>query len=193
MENILAIILGAVFVNNFVLTRFLGLCPLLGVTKNTKSAVGMSFAVIFVMTLALVATWLIYTYMLIPLNIRFLRIVSFILIIATLVQLIEFIVRKHSPPLYRSLGIYLPLITTNCVIMGAVLLNIKGGHSFVEGIVFGISAGVGFGMVLLIMSGIRERLELSDVPKSLEGVPIAFITVGILAIIFMSFFGRILL
>ncbi len=192
MENILAIILGAIFINNFVLTKFLGLCPLFGVSKDTKSAVGMSLAVIFVMTLATAATWLIYTYMLTPLNIRFLQTISFILIIATLVQLIELIIRKHSPPLYRSLGIYLPLITTNCAVLGAVLLNIRGGYSFVEGIVFGTSAGVGFGMVLLIMSGIRERLELSDVPKSLDGVPLAFITVGILSIIFVSFFGGLL-
>ncbi|MCD5409245.1 MAG: RnfABCDGE type electron transport complex subunit A [Methanocellales archaeon] len=191
MENILAIMLSAIFINNLVLTKFLGLCPLFGVSKDTKSAMGMSLAVIFVMTLASASTWLIYTYMLTPLNIRFLQTISFILLIATLVQLIELIIRKHSPPLYRSLGIYLPLITTNCAIMGAVLLSIRGGYSFVEGIVFGISAGVGFGMVLLIMSGIRERLELSDTPKSLEGVPLAFITVGILSIIFVSFFGRI--
>jgi len=193
VDSLTAIVLSGIFINNFILVRFLGLCPFFGVSKETKSALGMSAAVIFVMVLSTVATWIVYTYVLTPLSITFLVTISFILIIATLVQFVEFVIRKYSPPLYRALGIYLPLITTNCAVLGSTLLNIKESYSFAQSIVFSTSSGIGFGMMLLIMSGIREKLELSDVPESMKGVPIAFIIAGILSIVFMKYFGRIAL
>ena len=191
MENLLAIIIGAIFVNNFILTRFLGLCPFFGVSKKTKPALGMGLAVTFVMTLASIVTWVMYNWVLVPLHIQYLQIIVFILIIATLVQFVELFLKKANPVLYKTLGIYLPLITTNCAILGVAFLNIQETYSFIAALVFGISAGVGFLLALLLMSGIRERLELSKVPKAFSGLPIAFIVAALMSMAFLAFSGMI--
>lgn len=195
--NLFTIFFNVVLVNNFIFSRFLGLCPYMGVSRETRPAIGMSLAVTFVMTLASVVTWLVYNYILIPLNLTFLRTIAFILVIATLVQLVEMVVRKTAPPLYRALGIYLPLITTNCAVLGVTVLNIdmffKNGnavqYSFINSVVQGFGAGIGFMIAMLLMSGIRERLEFVPVPQSLKEVPIAFITAGLTSIAFMGFIG----
>ncbi len=189
MENLLLIAVSSIFVNNFVLFRFLGLCPFFGVSKKTRSALGMGLAVIFVMTCASAITWPIYSFLLHPLGLDFMRIVIFILVIASFVQFTEMVIRKHAVELYEALGIYLPLITTNCAIMGVALLNIEEGHQFIGSVVNGFSAGVGFTLALLLMSGIRERLEFADVPKSFKELPIAFISAALLAFTFMAFSG----
>ncbi len=189
MEDLLVIAVGAIFVNNIVLYWFLGLCPFFGVSKKTSTALGMGSAVIFVMTCASAITWPIYTYLLIPFNIEFMRTVTFILVIATFVQLIEMVMRKYQPHLYKALGIYLPLITTNCAIMGVALLNIEEGYSFIGSVVDGFASGIGFTLALLLMSGIRERLEFADVPRSFQDLPIAFISAALLALAFMAFSG----
>jgi electron transport complex protein RnfA len=189
VSEFLLILVSAVLVNNFVLARFLGICPFLGVSKKTDTALGMGMAVIFVMTLASIFTNLIYNLVLVPFHLEFLQIVSFILIIASLVQLVETVLRKISPALYHALGIYLPLITTNCAILGLALLNIIKGYDLIRSIIFGLGAGLGFTLALLIMSGIRERLEFADVPKVLRGVPIALIVAGLLSMAFMGFSG----
>lgn len=191
MENLLAIIIGAIFVNNFILTRFLGLCPFFGVSKKTKPALGMGLAVIFVMSLASIVTWVVYNLVLVPLQIWYLQIIVFILVIATLVQFVELFLKRANPILYKALGIYLPLITTNCAVLGVALLNVQENYSFIAALVFGISAGVGFLLALLLMSGIRERLELSKVPKAFEGLPIAFIVAALMSMAFLAFSGMI--
>jgi len=185
----LIILVSAILVNNFVLARFLGICPFLGVSKKTDTALGMGMAVIFVMTLASIFTNLIHNLVLIRFHLEFLQIVTFILVIASLVQLVETVLRKISPSLYHALGIYLPLITTNCAILGLALLNVIKNYDLTRSIVFGLGAGVGFTLALLIMSGIRERLEFADVPKPLRGVPIALIIAGLLSMAFMGFSG----
>ncbi len=187
--RLFAIAIGAILINNFVLKRFLGLCPFLGVSKQLDSALGMGFAVIFVMTMASIVTFGIYHYVLVPYHIEYLRTIAFILVIATLVQFVEMVIEKTSPGLYRSLGIYLPLITTNCAVLGVAVLNIDKTYSFVETLVHGFSAGIGFTVALLLMAGIRERLELADIPESLRGVPIAFIVAGLMSIAFLGFAG----
>jgi len=189
MSEFFIILVSAILVNNFVLARFLGICPFLGVSKKTETALGMGMAVIFVMTLASIFTNLIYHLVLVPYGLEFLKIVSFILVIASLVQLVETVLRKISPSLYHALGIYLPLITTNCAILGLALLNIIKQYDLVHSIVFGLGAGIGFTLALLIMSGIRERLEFADVPKPLRGVPVALIVAGLLSMAFMGFSG----
>tara|TARA_Y100000310_G_scaffold332577_1_gene408438 strand:- start:24 stop:602 length:579 start_codon:yes stop_codon:yes gene_type:complete len=189
MENLFAIIIGAIFVNNFILTRFLGLCPFFGVSKKTKPAVGMGLAVIFVMTLASIVTWIVYNLILVPLGLQYLQIIVFILIIATLVQFVELFLKKANPVLYKALGIYLPLITTNCAVLGVAFLNVQENYSFIAALVFGLSAGVGFLLALLLMSGIRERLELSKVPKAFSGIPIAFIVAALMSLAFLAFSG----
>jgi len=181
------IIITYVFVSNLVLSQFLGLCPFIGVSKNTESAVGMGFAVTFVMSLATLITWALQHFILIPLNITFLQTVAFILVIASLVQLVEMAVRKYSPPLYQALGIYLPLITTNCGVLGIALISVNNDFGPMESFVAGLSAGIGFLMALLFMSGIRERLDTEKVPKHLKGAPIAFISGGLMALAFMAF------
>jgi electron transport complex protein RnfA len=205
--------LGAIFVNNFVLARFLGLCPFIGVSKRTDAAVGMGLAVTFVMTLASVVTWLIYRFLLAagPGNLfalaglidetteltPVLKTISYILVIASLVQLVEMIIRKASPALYQSLGIYLPLITTNCAVLGVALLNTTdypggaGQLPFLGAVVQGFCAGVGFTLVMLLMSAIRERLELARVPRAFQGLPIAFVCTGLMALAFLGFQGMI--
>ena len=187
--RLVAIAIAAILMNNVVLKRFLGLCPFLGVSKQLDAATGMGFAVIFVMTMASVVTFGIYHYVLAPLEIEFLRTIAFILVIATLVQFVEMVIEKTSPGLYRSLGIYLPLITTNCAVLGVAVLNIESNYGFVETVVHGFSAGIGFTLALVLMAGIRERLELADIPESLRGVPIAFIVAGLMSIAFLGFSG----
>ncbi|MCG8453915.1 MAG: electron transport complex protein RnfA [Spirochaetales bacterium] len=183
----LGIILTYVFVSNLVLSQFLGLCPFIGVSKNTESAVGMGFAVTFVMSLATLITWALQNFVLVPLRIEFLQTVTFILVIASLVQLVEMAVRKFSPPLYQALGIYLPLITTNCGVLGIALISVNAEYGPMESFLAGLSAGIGFLLALLLMSGIRERLDTERVPRHLKGSPIAFISGGLMALAFMAF------
>ncbi len=189
MEHYLIIIVSAAFINNFVLSRFLGLCPFIGVSKRLDSAVGMGMAVIFVLTLASIITYIVNQYLLMPYNLEFLRTVSFILVIATLVQFVEMVIQKTSPPLYEALGIYLPLITTNCAVLGAALLNVNENFNLLESAVNGFGAGVGFTIALILMASIREKLELARVPESFKGAPITFIVAGILSLIFLCFKG----
>jgi electron transport complex protein RnfA len=197
LGQLLAIIVGAIFVSNFVLARFLGLCPFVGVSKDSDSALGMGMAVIFVMTMASIVTWFIYTFVLVPLEITYLRTIAFILVIATLVQFVEMVIEKTSPTLHKSLGIYLPLITTNCAVLGVAVVNVDNfmtadltrNVSFIYTIVNGFSAGLGFTLALILMAAIRERLDLVDVPKSMRGIPITFIVAGLMAIAFLGFSG----
>lgn len=189
IRELLMIFFGAAVVNNFVLYRFLGICPFLGVSKKTKPAFGMGLAVTFVMVIAGTVTWLIQTFILDKFGLPFLQYVSFILVIATLVQLIEMYMKKYNPMMFKVFGIYLPLITTNCAILGLALLNFVLDYNFVQALVFSFGAGVGFTMALMIMSGIREKLELAPVPDALKGIPIALIVAGLLALAFMGFSG----
>jgi len=191
MINLFTIFFAAAVVNNFVFYRFLGICPFLGVSRRTSSAVGMGLAVTFVMVLAGSITWLIQNIVLNPLQLPFLQYASFILVIAALVQLIEMYMKKHQQALYKTFGIYLPLITTNCAILGLALLNIVKGYNFIEALVFAVGGGIGFTLALVIMSGIREKLELADVPQALKGIPIALIITGLLALAFNGFAGMI--
>jgi electron transport complex protein RnfA len=181
--------MDGVFIKNFLIIQFLGLCSFVGVTKDTKSAAGMSGAVIFVMALAATVSYLIYSFVLIPLKLEFLSLISFIVVIAALVQLVEFVVRKNVPSLYRSLGIYLPLITTNCAVLGVVLLNVLNEYSFIQSVVFGVAAGIGYTIVMLMMSGIRERSTLVSVPSSVRGLPQAFFIATMLSMAFVNYFG----
>jgi Na+-translocating ferredoxin:NAD+ oxidoreductase subunit A len=181
------IIIGAIFVNNIVLNQFLGICPFMGVSKKVSTAVGMSGAVLFVLTLATMVTWLISNYILEPFGLMFLRTIFFILIIASLVQMVEIILKKVSPALFQALGIFLPLITTNCAILGVAILNIQKEFNLAEGVVYAIANAIGFGLALMIFSGIREHLDLMEVPKGMRGVPVALLTAGILALAFMGF------
>ncbi|MCA1760503.1 MAG: electron transport complex subunit RsxA [Bacteroidales bacterium] len=183
------IIISAVLVNNIVLMQFLGICPFLGVSKRISTAVGMAGAVAFVMVLATIVTYLIQNYVLNKLGLAYLQTIAFILVIAALVQLVEIILKKASPALYQALGIFLPLITTNCAILGVAILTIQKEFNLVEGVVFAVSNAIGFGLALAIFAGIREHLELQEVPKGLKGTPIALITAGILAMAFMGFSG----
>lgn len=189
--KLILIFISAAVINNFVLTYFLGLCPFVGVSKRLSSAVSMGMAVTFVMTISATVTWLIYHLLLVPYHIEILEYVSFILVIASLVQLVEMFVRKVSKPLYDALGIYLPLITTNCAILGLTLFAVLRHYSFVESLIFGVGAGAGFTLALLIMAGIREELELANVPKYFKGAGITMIIAGSLALAFMGFSGLI--
>ncbi len=192
---LIQISISAVLISNFVLMKFLGLCPFFGVSKKLSSAIGMGMAVIFVMTMASMITWIINRFVLIPFEVGFLQTIVFILVIASLVQLVEMALQKFSPALYVALGIFLPLITTNCAILGVALLNAGNNdftgrpYTFLECTVNGIMSGVGFTLALVLMAGIREKLELASVPKSLTGLPIAFVTAGLMAIAFLGFSG----
>ncbi|MCX6234017.1 MAG: RnfABCDGE type electron transport complex subunit A [Bacteroidetes bacterium] len=186
MEYIL-IIIFFVFVNNIVLAQFLGICPFLGVSKKISTAAGMSGAVIFVVVLATMATWLIQRFVLDPLHIRFLQTIAFILIIAFLVQIVEIILKKVSPALFQALGIYLPLITTNCIVLGVAIQTIVKNYNLMEAVVFAISNSVGFSLALILMAGIREHLDMVDIPKGMRGVPIALVLAGLLSLAFMGF------
>jgi electron transport complex protein RnfA len=195
ITGLIGISIGAVLVNNFVLSRFIGICPFLGVSKKLSSATGMGMAVIFVMGIASAFTWVINTQILLPCKVEYLQTIVFILIIAALVQLVEMIMQKYSQSLYESLGIYLPLITTNCAVMGVVLLN-AGINQFtgrpftlIESIVNGVMSGAGFMLALILMAGVREKLELANIPELLEGLPIIFITAGLMALAFLGFAG----
>jgi electron transport complex protein RnfA len=187
--ELVAIFISAVLVQNFVLYYFLGICPFLGVSKKIDSALSMGLAVTFVMSITAVVSWLINNLILIPYDLGYLQIVSFILVIASLVQLVEMFIRKISPPLYQALGIYLPLITTNCAIMGLALIAALNGYSFVETVIFGFGSGIGFTLAIVLMAGIREQLDLSDVPEPLKGAGIALIVAGIMALAFNGFIG----
>ena len=187
----LLLLLGTALVNNVVLTKFLGLCPFMGVSNRLDTALGMGLATTFVLTLAAVASWLIEHFVLIPLDIGFLRILSFILVIAATVQFTELVIRKSSPLLYQTLGIFLPLITTNCAVLGVALLNVQSEHGFIESLVFGLGAALGFTLVLVLFSMIRERVAAADVPLPFQGAAIALVTAGIMSMGFMGFAGLI--
>ncbi len=189
--ELLIIFISAAVVNNFVLSYFLGICPFIGVSNKTSSALSMGMATTFVMVLTAIVSWLLWNLILVPYKMEFLQIPSFILVIAALVQFVEMVIKKVSQPLYRALGIFLPLITTNCAILGLALLLTMREYNFMESIVFGLGAGAGFTMALFIMAGIREELELTDIPKPFRGAPITLITAGILALAFMGFAGMI--
>jgi len=183
------IFISAVFVNNIVLSQFLGICPFLGVSKKINTAIGMSASVAFVMTIATIFTYIIQKTVLDPFNLRFLQTITYILIIASLVQLVEIILKKVSPALYQALGVYLPLITTNCVILGVALLVVKKDFNLLESVVYAISTAIGFGLALILFAGIREQLNMIKLPKGIEGTPAALITAGLLAMAFMGFAG----
>ena len=198
--KILLIFISAIFVNNVVLSQFLGVCPFLGVSKKVGTAVGMTAAVTFVMAIATLVTFLLQKYVLVPFNLVFLQTVSFILVIASLVQMVEIIIKKISPSLYQALGIFLPLITTNCVVLGVAIQVVTNEYNFGfaegarmlglgEAMLFSIATAIGYGLALILFAGIREQLELSNVPKSFKGVPIALLTAGIMALAFMGFSG----
>jgi len=189
MTEYVLLLIGTVLVNNFVLVQFLGLCPFMGVSGKLDTAIGMSLATTFALTLASVTSYLVNQYILIPLDIEFLRTMSFILVIAVVVQFTEMVVRKTSPTLYRLLGIFLPLITTNCAVLGVALLNIKEDHSFLQSAVYGFGAAVGFSLVLVLFAALRERLATADVPTPFKGASIAMITAGLMSMAFMGFTG----
>ncbi|GEK55450.1 electron transport complex subunit RsxA [Pseudoalteromonas sp. SWXJZ94C] len=189
MTEYVLLLIGTVLVNNFVLVQFLGLCPFMGVSGKLDTAIGMSLATTFVLTLASVTSYLVNQYILVPLDIEFLRTMSFILVIAVVVQFTEMVVRKTSPTLYRLLGIFLPLITTNCAVLGVALLNIKEDHSFLQSAVYGFGAAVGFSLVLVLFAALRERLAAADVPTPFKGASIAMITAGLMSMAFMGFTG----
>jgi len=205
-QTLFGIAVGTIFITNFVLFRFLGLCPYIGVSKQLDSALGMGMAVIFVMSLASAATWIIYHYFLVPESsnlffqifmksrgnppdLTYLRTITFILVIATLVQFVEMVIQKMSPELYQSLGIYLPLITTNCAVLGVSILNINAGYSFIQSLVNGFFSGIGFTLALVLMAGLREKLEMADLPGAMKGAPIAFIMAGCMSLAFLGFSG----
>ncbi|MBS3872985.1 MAG: electron transport complex subunit RsxA [Firmicutes bacterium] len=189
MPNLFVIFLGAILINNFVLTRFLGICPFLGVSRKVETAVGMSLAVVFVMTVASLATWTIQTYLLMPFGMLYLRTIAFILVIAVLVQFVEMVMLKATPTLYQALGVYLPLITTNCAVLGVTLINLNENYTLVESLVHGFAGAVGFGLAIVVFAGIRERLDYAPIPKALEGFPIALIVAGLLSMSFLGFQG----
>lgn len=189
MEYLLLIV-SAILVNNFVLSRFLGICPFLGVSKKISTALGMSGAVIFVMTLASAVTWCLQTYLLVPLGLdKFLQTISFILVIAALVQLIDIVMKRFVPPLHAALGIFLPLITTNCAVLGVAVLNMQYGYGFLKATLFGFAASVGFAFALLIFTGLREKIDRAVPPESFKGVAISLVTAGLLSLAFMGFSG----
>ena len=188
-NSFFAILIGGLLVNNFVLSQFLGICPFLGVSKKMNGAVGMSLAVIFVMLMSTAATWPIYTYLLVPHELEYLQTIVFILIIAALVQLVEITLKRFIPPLHKSLGIYLPLITTNCAVLGVTILNIDKGYDFWQSLVNALGAGLGFLLAMVMFAGVRERLESADIPKSLRGLPITLVAASIVSVSFLGFQG----
>lgn len=191
MAELILIFISASLVNNFVLSYFLGICPFVGVSNKTENAINMGMASTFVMTITAAVTWPIYNYVLVKFNVAFLQYVAFIIVIASLVQLVEMYVKKASPTLYRALGIFLPLITTNCAIMGLALFMVLRDYSYLESIIFGFATGVGFTLAIVMMSGIREELEFADIPKVFQGIPITMIVAGMMALAFMGFAGLI--
>lgn len=184
-----ALIIGAIFVNNVVLAQFLGICPFLGVSKDVKSSLGMGGAVLFVMLLATLVTYLIYKYLLMPFNLVYLQTIAYILVIAGLVQMVEIVLKKLSPALYQALGIFLPLITTNCAVLGVAILVIQKDFSLLSSIVYAFSTAIGFGLALTVFAGIREQMALVKIPKGMQGTAIVLITAGLLSLAFMGFSG----
>ncbi len=191
MKELLIIAIGSAIVNNVVLSQFLGICPFLGVSKKTETAAGMGGAVIFVITLASFVTGLIYKFILAPFHVEYLQTIVFILVIASLVQFVEMFLKKNMPPLYESLGVFLPLITTNCAVLGVALNNVSKGYGFLEGVVNGLATSIGFFIAIVIMAGIREKIEYNDIPKRFQGTAIVLITASLMSIAFMGFSGMI--
>lgn len=186
-----AIIIGSIFVNNVVLSQFLGICPFLGVSSKVETSLGMGAAVTFVMALSSIVVWLIQTYLLVPLHIEYMQTIVFILVIAALVQMVEIVLKKVSPSLYQALGIFLPLITTNCAVLGVAILMIQKDYGLLEGLLYSVASAVGFALALVLFAGLRERLEFEEVPSAFRGVPIALITASLLAMAFMGFTGMV--
>lgn len=191
MNEYLLLFIGAVVVNNFVLTRFLGLCIFFGVSKNLNASIGMGMAVTSVIALSSMFAWLVYNFILVPLNVTFLTTIVFVLLIASFVQLLEMVIKKYAPALYKMWGIYLLLIATNCVVLGVPLINVESNFSFLKSLVNAVGSGVGFALAIILMASLREKLRLADVPKSLEGLGIAFILAGCLSLSFFGFSGMI--
>lgn len=189
MAEYISIIITAIFVNNIVFAQFLGICPFIGVSKKLSSATGMGMAVTFVMAIATCVTWMLQTYVLDPLGLRFMQTIVFILVIAALVQMLEIIMKKTAPALYSALGVFLPLITTNCAVLGVAILVVRNGMDLAQSLVYAVATAVGFTMALVIFAGIREQLSMTDVPRPMRGVPIALICAGLLALAFMGFSG----
>jgi electron transport complex protein RnfA len=189
MKELLIIAIGAALVNNVVLSQFLGLCPFLGVSKKINTAAGMGAAVIFVITISSFLTSLIYNYLLVPLNMSYLQTIVFILVIAALVQFVEMVLKKISPSLYQSLGVYLPLITTNCAVLGVAIINVQKDYSLLGSVINGIGTSIGFTIAIVIMAGIREKIEFNNVPAAFKGMPIVLVTAGLMAIAFFGFAG----
>ena len=187
--KLLEITLSAILINNFIFSQFLGICPFMGVSKKMDTAAGMGMAVIFVMGLAAAMSWIINEFLLIPLGLEYLQTLAYILVIASLVQFVEMFLKKGMPSLYSALGIYLPLITTNCAVLGAVLINTQNNYDLIESIVYGVTGGIGFLIAIVLFASIREKLRFADYPKSFEGFPIALVTAGLLALAFMGFSG----
>lgn len=185
--SLIAVVIGAIFVNNVVLSQFLGICPFLGVSSKVNTSLGMGMAVTFVMALSAVVTWCLQEYVLVPLGIEYMQTIVFILVIAALVQMVEIVLKKVSPSLYQALGIFLPLITTNCAVLGVAILMIQKDMGLLTGVIYSVATALGFALALVLFAGIRERLEIEDVPQSFRGVPIALITAGLLAMAFMGF------
>ena len=185
--SLFAIVIGAIFVNNVVLSQFLGICPFLGVSSKVNTSLGMGMAVTFVMALASIVTWCLQTYVLVPFGIEYMQTIVFILVIAALVQMVEIVLKKVSPALYQALGIFLPLITTNCAVLGVAILMVQKDMDLFTGVIYAVATAIGFALALVLFAGIRERLEVEDVPSSFRGVPIALITAGLLAMAFMGF------
>ena len=189
MTKFIIIMLSAVFINNYVLSRFLGICPFLGVSKKLNQTTGMSLAVIFVMLIATAVTWPIQTYLLDPNNLGYLQTIVFILVIASLVQLVEIVLKKYIPSLHKSLGVYLPLITTNCAVLGVTILNIDEGYTFAEAMVNSLGSGLGFFLAMVMFSGVRSKLEGADIPKAFQGLPITLVAASITSLSFLGFSG----
>ena len=188
---LILLLLAGIFVNNYVLSQFLGICPFLGVSKKVDTAAGMGMAVIFVIVLACAASWLVYNLILVPLHIEYLYNIAFILVIASLVQFVEMFLKKSMPSLYNALGVYLPLITTNCAVLGVALTNVQKEYGILTGVVNGIGTSVGFAIAIVIMAGIREKIEYNDISESFQGTPIVLVTAGLMAIAFFGFSGLI--
>ena len=189
--NLILLVLAGIFVNNYVLSQFLGICPFLGVSKKVETSAGMGVAVIFVITLACAASWLVYNLILLPLNIQYLYNIAFILVIAAVVQFVEMFLKKSSPSLYQALGVYLPLITTNCAVLGVAVVNMQKEYNFIESVLNGIGGAVGFALAIVLFAGIRERIQHNNIPKAFEGFPIALVTAGLMSIAFLGFQGLI--
>ncbi len=191
MKELVLLVIGAALVNNVVLSRFLGLCPFLGVSKKVETSTGMGAAVIFVITLSSMASSLIYSFILVPLKLEYLQTIVFILVIAALVQFVEMVLKKQMPSLYEALGVFLPLITTNCAVLGVALDNVAKGYGFIQSVLYGAGTATGFAIAIVLLAGVREKIEDSDIPYTLQGMPIVLITAGLMAIAFFGFAGLI--